>query len=82
MAILNFRIGRAEPIGAKVRECHMGDGNMIMGLVMALISLIELILASNAVDTAFYLSGLTLFRFGVFFIYSMILKYGAGGKKA
>ena len=59
----------------------MVDGNMVMGLVVTLISLIGLIMASNAVDTAFYLSGLTLFWFGVFFIYSMVLKYGASGKK-
>jgi hypothetical protein len=58
----------------------MGGGNTIMGLVMGLISLIGLIMASNAVDTAIYLSGLTLFWFGVFFIYSMVLKYGAGRK--
>ncbi len=73
--------GRAERIGAEEREIDRGGGNMNMGFVMGLISLIGLIMASNAVDTAIYLSGLTLFWFGVLFIYSMVLKYGAGNKK-
>jgi len=42
-----------------------------MGLAMVLVSLIGLIMASQAVDTAIYLSGLALFVFGVLFVYRM-----------
>lgn len=59
----------------------MGGANTIIGVVMGLISLIGLIMASNAADTAIYLSGLTFFWFGVFFIYFMVLKYSAGSGK-
>jgi hypothetical protein len=51
-----------------------------MGLAMVLVSLIGLIMASQAVDTAIYLSGLALFMFGVLFVYRMVQKYAAGPK--
>ncbi|MEL0113689.1 MAG: hypothetical protein VW835_18295 [Rickettsiales bacterium] len=49
----------------------MGSGRTVMGLAMVLVSLIGLIMASQAVDTAIYLSGLALFVFGVLFVYRM-----------
>lgn len=56
----------------------MGMGSWVMGLVMTLLGLLGLTLASRAVDTAMYLSGLTLFVFSVLFVYRMVLKYANG----
>jgi hypothetical protein len=64
-----------------VGESDINDGYTIIGLVMILISLVRLITGSNAIDSAFYLSGLVLFQFRVAFIFVMVLKYGAGGKR-
>lgn len=58
----------------------MGSGRTVMGLAMVLVSLIGLIMASQAVDTGIYLSGLAIFAFGVLFVYRMVQKYAAGPK--
>lgn len=44
----------------------------ILGIAMGLISLVGLVLASRAVDQAFYWTGLLFFLFGVLFIFGLI----------
>lgn len=56
----------------------MGSGRTLIGLKFGALSLIGLVMASNAADTAFYLSGLALFWFGVFLCLRMVHKYAAG----
>ena len=52
----------------------------ILGAVMGLISLMGLIMASAAVDRAFYYTGLLFFAFGVLFIFALIGRSGGGGE--
>ena len=47
----------------------------MMNFAMVLVSLIGLIMASQAIDAGIYLSGLLLFWFGVFFVYRSITNY-------
>jgi hypothetical protein len=59
-------------------EAAMRDdsiGPWILGGVMALLSLFGLALASAAEDGVFYGTGLTLFGFGVLFIFGLIHRY-------
>ena len=44
----------------------------ILGIVMGLLSLLGLVIASQAVDQAFYWTGLLFFVFGVLFIFALI----------
>ena len=51
----------------------MGDiGSWILGGAMGVISLVGLIMASQAQDDAFYYTGLLFFVFGVLFIFALI----------
>ena len=50
----------------------------ILGVIMGLVSLFGLFLASNAVDQAFYWTGLLFFIFGVLFIFALIGRRTAG----
>lgn len=47
-------------------------GSWILGAVMAVLSLLGLIMASQAQDDAFYFTGLLFFVFGVLFIFALI----------
>jgi hypothetical protein len=56
----------------------MGDDNIgawILGGAMALLSLFGLLLASAAGDHVFSGTGLSLFGFGVLFIFGLIYRY-------
>lgn len=55
------------------------DGIWLAGFVMGLLSLLGLALASAAQDSTFYAFGLTLFLFGVLFIFGLIGKYVGHG---
>jgi hypothetical protein len=50
-------------------------GAWILGVVMAVVSLVGLGIASRAEDEVFYATGLGLFVFGVLFIYGLIYRY-------
>ena len=52
----------------------MNTGSLLMMLAMILLGVVGLIMTSQAVDGAFYWSGLTIFVFSVSFIYRMIAK--------
>lgn len=47
-------------------------GSWILGVVMGVLSLLGLIMASQAQDDAFYFTGLLFFLFGVLFIFALI----------
>ena len=47
-------------------------GSWVLGAVMGLLSLVGLLMASRAVDTIFYGTGLALFVFCVLFIFVLI----------
>jgi len=47
-------------------------GNWILGAIMGVLSLLGLIMASQARDDAFYFTGLLFFLFGVLFIFALI----------
>ena len=47
-------------------------GSWILGGAMGVISLVGLIMASQAQDDAFYFTGLVFFLFGVLFIFALI----------
>jgi hypothetical protein len=47
-------------------------GSWVLGAVMGLLGLLGLLMASRAVDTIFYGTGLALFVFGVLFIFVLI----------
>ena len=47
-------------------------GSWILGGAMGVISLVGLIMASQAQDDAFYYTGLLFFLFGVLFIFALI----------
>ena len=47
-------------------------GSWILGAVMGVLSLLGLIMASQAQDNAFYYTGLLFFIFGVLFIFALI----------
>ena len=51
-----------------------GMGSLILGAVMAVLSLFGLAMASNAKDDVFYGTGLGLFLFCVAFIFVLIHK--------
>ena len=53
----------------------MNTGSLLMMLAMILLGVVGLIMTSQALDGAFYWSGLTIFVFSVSFIYRMIAKY-------
>ena len=48
---------------------------ILLGVVMGVISLIGLVMASQAHDQAFYYTGLVLFLFGVLFVFALIHRY-------
>ena len=47
-------------------------GAWILGAVMVFIALLGLVMASQAVDTIFYVTGLALSAFGVLFVFVLI----------
>ncbi|MGI9417780.1 MAG: hypothetical protein ACR2RA_08090 [Geminicoccaceae bacterium] len=47
-------------------------GAWILGIIMGLVALLGLIMASAAVDSIFYGTGLALTAFGVLFIFALI----------
>ena len=47
-------------------------GAWILGAVMVAIALLGLVMASQAVDTIFYVTGLALSAFGVLFVFVLI----------
>ena len=51
-----------------------GIGTWILGGVMGLLSLLGLIMASQAADGMFYAAGLLFFLFGVLFIFFLIAR--------
>jgi hypothetical protein len=59
--------------GAAMRDDSIGP--WILGGAMALLSLFGLVLASTAEDRVFYGTGLTLFGFGVLFVFGLIHRY-------
>jgi len=60
-----------------------GFGPWLLGVVMALISLLGLFLASAASDPMFYAAGLIFFLFGVLMIFGLIARYvGRSGPEA
>ena len=48
------------------------SGAWILGIIMGLVALLGLIMASAAVDSIFYGTGLALTAFGVLFIFALI----------
>jgi hypothetical protein len=49
-----------------------GYGKWVLGAAMAVLSFVGLLMASRAADAAFYWTGMTLFLFGVLFIFALI----------
>ena len=47
-------------------------GAWILGAVMAALAMLGLVMASQAVDTIFYVTGLALSAFGVLFVFVLI----------
>ena len=74
--MVELRPKSLEPDGGTVMN---NDGIWIAGFVMGLLSLLGLVLASAAHDSIFYAFGLTLFLFGVLFIFGLIGKYVGHG---
>lgn len=46
----------------------------VLGVIMGLLALVGLLMASGAVDTIFYATGLALTAFGILFIFFLIKK--------
>ena len=59
-----------------------GIGTFIIGVAMGLLSLIGLVVASHAADSAFYWIGLVFAAFGILYIYGMILRYAGKESEA
>jgi ABC-type multidrug transport system permease subunit len=55
-----------------VHENDSGIGSLVLGVVMAVLSLFGLAMASGAKDDVFYGTGLGLFVFCVLFIFVLI----------
>lgn len=49
-----------------------GDGKWVLGGLMGLLSFVGLLMASRAVDAAFYWTGMALSLFGILFIFALI----------
>ena len=47
-------------------------GAWVLGVIMSVIALLGLVMASQAVDTIFYVTGLALSVFGVLFVFVLI----------
>ena len=57
-------------------------GAWVLGIAMGLLSLVGLLMASNATDSGFYWTGLAFFLFGVLFIFALIKRGTGGGDKS
>ncbi|MDH3660168.1 MAG: hypothetical protein OEU92_09085 [Alphaproteobacteria bacterium] len=46
----------------------------LLGIIMGLLAILGLVMASGAVDTIFYATGLALTAFGILFVFFLIKK--------